>query len=162
MVLHRAVVPERDGVRLPAHTALELHGVRDLVEETAKEEVALPLVHVPEAVGETAVHVERVAPGERAQARVVVRVGQAAHVEYEIRVAGQATLEGEGLEQQGEPRAGEAGEGEHAGAQRRRAHPGGIDAMGRLDQGREQFAFARDAFLEGARTVGQRMAAARL
>jgi len=44
-----------------------------------------------------------VASGERAQRRIVMRVGQAAHVEYEIGVQRQPVLETEGLEQQGEP-----------------------------------------------------------
>src|SRR5437016_5614880 len=42
----------------------------------------------------------RVKTGERSQPRVVMRIGQTAHVEYQIRVQGNAVLVAEGLEQE--------------------------------------------------------------
>ena len=50
----------------------------------------------------------RVAAGERAQLRVVVRIGQAAHVEHQVGVERNAVLEAERLEQQRQPGVGRA------------------------------------------------------
>ena len=91
-----------------------------------------------------------IAAGERAQRRIPVRVGQRARVEHEVRIARDAVLEAEGLDQQRQP-AGAALFDALADelAQVVHAHARGVDDQVRgVEDGLEQPALDGDGFLE--------------
>ena len=88
----------------------------------------------------------RVAPSERLQHRVVVGIGQAAHIEYQIGIQRDAVLETERLEQQCQPRAIHLDELLDPGPQRVGVQLGGVDVMADVADLGEQLAFLTDAF----------------
>ena len=91
-----------------------------------------------------------IAPGERSQHRVVVRVGQAAHIEHQVGIQRDAVLVAERLEQQRQARAIQFDELLDPGAQRIGVEFGGVDVMADVADLGEQFTLVADAFRQGA------------
>ena len=90
-----------------------------------------------------------VAAGQRAQLRLVVRVGQAAHVEYEIRVERNAVLEAEGFEQQRQPGDRRRGEILDPGAKRVGGEIAGVDVMRHVRNAGDQLLLAGNTLRQG-------------
>src|SRR3989338_2687014 len=88
----------------------------------------------------------RIASGERAQVFVVMRVGQTAHIEYQIRVQRDAVLEAERLEQQRQASAIQVDELLDPGAQRIGVELGGVDMVADAADFGEQFALVGNTF----------------
>ena len=108
-----------------------------------------------------------VAPGQRAQVRFVVWVGQAAHVEDELGVERQAVLEAEGFE--GERQrlrlvtvAVGCDELAYPLAQRVGLQVAGVDVMAEFGDAGEAYAFLGDGLGQRALVAGQRVPAPRL
>ena len=132
-------------------------------------EARQPFLHVVADVIEHALRVgiglkegndRAIAAGQRAQDRIVVRVGQAAHVEHHVRIEWNPMLEAEGLEQQRKSAFAEVEQFLDPQAQRAGAQVAGIDVMAEVGQVGQQFALVLDRFGKGALAVRQRMAAA--
>lgn len=106
-----------------------------------------------------------VAPRQRAQLRVVVGIGQAAHVEDQIGIVRNAALVGERLEGQNDRGAVRLDQVTDPGAQLPGRQVRRVDDVFLVAQGGQQFPFAGDAVLQRGfqafvlQAVGQRMAA---
>ena len=98
---------------------------------------------------------------ERAQLRIVIGIGQRAHVEYKIGIARQAVLETKRLEKQREFALIQRDEISHPGAQGIGTQIAGVDVVRDFGNAGQNIAFPGDAFLQGALVVGERMRAAR-
>jgi hypothetical protein len=96
--------------------------------------------------------------GQRAQARVVVGIGQAAHVEHEIGVERDAVLETEGLEQQRQAGGRNPHEILDPVAQDVGPEVAGVHALREVRQSGEQPALALDALGQREAAVGKRVA----
>ena len=101
-----------------------------------------------------------IAPGERLQQRIVVRIGQAAHIEYQIGVQRNAVLVSERLEQQCQTRAVHFDELLDPVAQRIGIEFGGVDVVADVADFGEQFTLVADAFRKCTDTVTERVQAA--
>src|SRR3989338_7141589 len=99
-----------------------------------------------------------VVSGERAQRRIVVRIGQAAHIEYQVRVQRNAMFEAEQFEQQRQARAVQLDELLDPGAHSVGVEIAGVDVVADAADLGEQFALVGDALGQGAAlfTVYQR------
>ena len=149
-----------------AASAADCHGqVRTVVAQVSRQPVAqeaaqigFHLEHLGLGFKET--NDLRVAPGLCAQHRIVMRIGQAAHVEHQIGIERQAVLEAERLEQQRQAAALiEFGKILDAGTQRIGAQIAGVNVMPETGEHLQRPALTRNRFVQRAIVIGQRVAA---
>ena len=62
-MLRASVVPHRQAIDLPVHTALQLDVVGDMVKQKLQNSLALTPGNAFDLVGKPGVHVQRLAPG---------------------------------------------------------------------------------------------------
>ena len=63
MVLHDAIVPKYNGVRLPLHPALTAHGVRHFVVQQIQKGFALQLSQLNDLAHKPIIHIQRTVTG---------------------------------------------------------------------------------------------------
>src|SRR6267154_1570500 len=100
--------------------------------------------------------------GQGSQARIVMRIGQTAHVEHQIRIQGNALLVAERFEQKHGRFGADVEPFLDPVAQRIRQQIGRVEAIADLAHGCEDLALARQGRRERARARCERMAPARL
>ena len=103
----------------------------------------------------------RVLAGQRRQRGLVMRVGQAAHIEHEIGIQRHAVLEAERLEQQRELRRIDGDQVLDPATQRRGRQVAGVESKAEFAGLGQQVAFVVDGLGERARVARKRMPAAR-
>src|SRR3989338_5778388 len=125
--------------------------IRDVTRQPAFHEIADIAKHVLHGRGVfQKFDYRRVVPGKRAQRRIVVRIGQAAHIEYQISVQRDAMLEAERLEQQRQARPVQLDELLDPGTQRIGIELGGVDVIADAADFGKKLAFIGDALGQGA------------